>query len=67
MTRRAGAPRCPSLASPGVASVPAPFAAVDDDENFNVETCTREGAAVLIADRDDVLVCRRTGRLSVRG
>jgi UDP-N-acetylglucosamine--N-acetylmuramyl-(pentapeptide) pyrophosphoryl-undecaprenol N-acetylglucosamine transferase len=50
---RAGALTISELAAVGVASVLVPFpAAVDDHQTFNAQYLVREGAAVLIADRD---------------
>jgi UDP-N-acetylglucosamine--N-acetylmuramyl-(pentapeptide) pyrophosphoryl-undecaprenol N-acetylglucosamine transferase len=50
---RAGALTVSELAAVGVASVLVPFpAAVDDHQTFNAQFLVREGAAVLIADRD---------------
>ena len=50
---RAGALTISELAAVGVASVLVPFpAAVDDHQTFNAQFLVREGAAVLIADRD---------------
>jgi UDP-N-acetylglucosamine--N-acetylmuramyl-(pentapeptide) pyrophosphoryl-undecaprenol N-acetylglucosamine transferase len=50
---RAGALTVSELAAVGVASVLVPFpAAVDDHQTFNAQYLVREGAAVLIADRD---------------
>ncbi|MBC8026601.1 MAG: undecaprenyldiphospho-muramoylpentapeptide beta-N-acetylglucosaminyltransferase [Steroidobacteraceae bacterium] len=50
---RAGALTISELAAVGVGSVLVPFpAAVDDHQTFNAQFLVREGAAVLIADRD---------------
>jgi UDP-N-acetylglucosamine--N-acetylmuramyl-(pentapeptide) pyrophosphoryl-undecaprenol N-acetylglucosamine transferase len=50
---RAGALTISELAAVGVASVLVPFpAAVDDHQTFNAQFLVREGAAVLMADRD---------------
>jgi UDP-N-acetylglucosamine--N-acetylmuramyl-(pentapeptide) pyrophosphoryl-undecaprenol N-acetylglucosamine transferase len=50
---RAGALTVSELAAVGVAAVLVPFpAAVDDHQTFNAQYLVREGAAVLIADRD---------------
>lgn len=50
---RSGALTVSELAAIGVASVLVPFpAAVDDHQTFNAQFLVREGAAVLIADRD---------------
>jgi UDP-N-acetylglucosamine--N-acetylmuramyl-(pentapeptide) pyrophosphoryl-undecaprenol N-acetylglucosamine transferase len=50
---RAGALTISELAAVGVASVLVPFpAAVDDHQTVNAQFLVREGAAVLIADRD---------------
>jgi UDP-N-acetylglucosamine--N-acetylmuramyl-(pentapeptide) pyrophosphoryl-undecaprenol N-acetylglucosamine transferase len=50
---RAGALTISELAAVGVASILVPFpAAVDDHQTFNAQFLVREGAAVLIADRD---------------
>jgi UDP-N-acetylglucosamine--N-acetylmuramyl-(pentapeptide) pyrophosphoryl-undecaprenol N-acetylglucosamine transferase len=50
---RAGALTVSELAAVGVASVLVPYpAAVDDHQTFNAQFLVREGAAVLIADRD---------------
>ncbi len=50
---RAGALTISELAAVGVASVLVPFpAAVDDHQTCNAQFLVREGAAVLIADRD---------------
>ncbi len=50
---RSGALTISELAAVGVASVLVPFpAAVDDHQTFNAQYLVREGAAVLIADRD---------------
>ena len=50
---RAGALTISELAAVGVAAVLVPFpAAVDDHQTFNAQFLVREGAAVLIADRD---------------
>jgi len=50
---RSGALTVSELAAVGVASVLVPFpAAVDDHQTFNAQFLVREGAAVLIADRD---------------
>ena len=50
---RSGALTVSELAAVGVASVLVPFpAAVDDHQTFNAQYLVREGAAVLIADRD---------------
>jgi UDP-N-acetylglucosamine--N-acetylmuramyl-(pentapeptide) pyrophosphoryl-undecaprenol N-acetylglucosamine transferase len=50
---RAGALTISELAAVGVASVLVPYpAAVDDHQTFNAQFLVREGAAVLIADRD---------------
>jgi UDP-N-acetylglucosamine--N-acetylmuramyl-(pentapeptide) pyrophosphoryl-undecaprenol N-acetylglucosamine transferase len=50
---RAGALTVSELAAVGAASVLVPFpAAVDDHQTFNAQFLVREGAAVLIADRD---------------
>jgi UDP-N-acetylglucosamine--N-acetylmuramyl-(pentapeptide) pyrophosphoryl-undecaprenol N-acetylglucosamine transferase len=50
---RAGALTVSELAAVGVASVLVPFpAAVDDHQTVNAQFLVREGAAVLIADRD---------------
>jgi UDP-N-acetylglucosamine--N-acetylmuramyl-(pentapeptide) pyrophosphoryl-undecaprenol N-acetylglucosamine transferase len=50
---RAGALTVSELAAVGVASILVPFpAAVDDHQTFNAQFLVREGAAVLIADRD---------------
>ena len=50
---RAGALTISELAAVGVASVLVPFpAAVDDHQTHNAQFLVREGAAVLIADRD---------------
>jgi UDP-N-acetylglucosamine--N-acetylmuramyl-(pentapeptide) pyrophosphoryl-undecaprenol N-acetylglucosamine transferase len=50
---RSGALTIAELAAVGVASVLVPFpAAVDDHQTFNAQYLVREGAAVLIADRD---------------
>ena len=50
---RAGALTVSELAAVGVAAVLVPFpAAVDDHQTFNAQYLAREGAAVLIADRD---------------
>jgi UDP-N-acetylglucosamine--N-acetylmuramyl-(pentapeptide) pyrophosphoryl-undecaprenol N-acetylglucosamine transferase len=50
---RAGALTISELAAVGVASVLVPFpAAVDDHQTFNAQFLVREGAAVLITDRD---------------
>jgi UDP-N-acetylglucosamine--N-acetylmuramyl-(pentapeptide) pyrophosphoryl-undecaprenol N-acetylglucosamine transferase len=50
---RAGALTISELAAVGVASVLVPFpAAVDDHQTANAQYLVREGAAVLIADRD---------------
>jgi UDP-N-acetylglucosamine--N-acetylmuramyl-(pentapeptide) pyrophosphoryl-undecaprenol N-acetylglucosamine transferase len=50
---RAGALTVSELAAVGVAAILVPFpAAVDDHQTFNAQFLVREGAAVLIADRD---------------
>jgi UDP-N-acetylglucosamine--N-acetylmuramyl-(pentapeptide) pyrophosphoryl-undecaprenol N-acetylglucosamine transferase len=50
---RSGALTVSELAAVGVAAVLVPFpAAVDDHQTFNAQYLVREGAAVLIADRD---------------
>jgi UDP-N-acetylglucosamine--N-acetylmuramyl-(pentapeptide) pyrophosphoryl-undecaprenol N-acetylglucosamine transferase len=50
---RSGALTVSELAAVGVASILVPFpAAVDDHQTFNAQFLVREGAAVLIADRD---------------
>jgi UDP-N-acetylglucosamine--N-acetylmuramyl-(pentapeptide) pyrophosphoryl-undecaprenol N-acetylglucosamine transferase len=50
---RAGALTISELAAVGVASILVPYpAAVDDHQTFNAQFLVREGAAVLIADRD---------------
>jgi UDP-N-acetylglucosamine--N-acetylmuramyl-(pentapeptide) pyrophosphoryl-undecaprenol N-acetylglucosamine transferase len=50
---RAGALTISELAAVGVASILVPFpAAVDDHQTVNAQFLVREGAAVLIADRD---------------
>jgi UDP-N-acetylglucosamine--N-acetylmuramyl-(pentapeptide) pyrophosphoryl-undecaprenol N-acetylglucosamine transferase len=50
---RAGALTVSELAAVGVGAVLVPFpAAVDDHQTFNAQFLVREGAAVLIADRD---------------
>jgi UDP-N-acetylglucosamine--N-acetylmuramyl-(pentapeptide) pyrophosphoryl-undecaprenol N-acetylglucosamine transferase len=50
---RAGALTVSELAAVGVASVLVPFpAAVDDHQTFNAQFLVREGAAVMVADRD---------------
>lgn len=50
---RAGALTVSELAAVGVASILVPFpAAVDDHQTFNAQFLVREGAAVLIADRE---------------
>jgi UDP-N-acetylglucosamine--N-acetylmuramyl-(pentapeptide) pyrophosphoryl-undecaprenol N-acetylglucosamine transferase len=50
---RAGALTISELAAVGVAAVLVPYpAAVDDHQTFNAQFLVREGAAVLIADRD---------------
>jgi UDP-N-acetylglucosamine--N-acetylmuramyl-(pentapeptide) pyrophosphoryl-undecaprenol N-acetylglucosamine transferase len=50
---RSGALTVSELAAVGVASILVPFpAAVDDHQTFNAQYLVREGAAVLIADRD---------------
>jgi UDP-N-acetylglucosamine--N-acetylmuramyl-(pentapeptide) pyrophosphoryl-undecaprenol N-acetylglucosamine transferase len=50
---RAGALTVSELAAVGVASILVPFpAAVDDHQTVNAQYLVREGAAVLIADRD---------------
>ena len=50
---RAGALTVSELAAVGVASILVPFpAAVDDHQTVNAQFLVREGAAVLIADRD---------------
>jgi UDP-N-acetylglucosamine--N-acetylmuramyl-(pentapeptide) pyrophosphoryl-undecaprenol N-acetylglucosamine transferase len=50
---RAGALTVSELAAVGVASVLVPYPnAVDDHQTFNAQFLVREGAAVLIADRD---------------
>ena len=50
---RAGALTISELAAVGVAAVLVPFpAAVDDHQTVNAQFLVREGAAVLIADRD---------------
>jgi UDP-N-acetylglucosamine--N-acetylmuramyl-(pentapeptide) pyrophosphoryl-undecaprenol N-acetylglucosamine transferase len=50
---RSGALTVSELAAIGVASILVPFpAAVDDHQTFNAQFLVREGAAVLIADRD---------------
>jgi UDP-N-acetylglucosamine--N-acetylmuramyl-(pentapeptide) pyrophosphoryl-undecaprenol N-acetylglucosamine transferase len=50
---RAGALTISELAAVGVGAVLVPFpAAVDDHQTFNAQFLVREGAAVLIADRD---------------
>jgi UDP-N-acetylglucosamine--N-acetylmuramyl-(pentapeptide) pyrophosphoryl-undecaprenol N-acetylglucosamine transferase len=50
---RSGALTISELAAVGVAAVLVPFpAAVDDHQTFNAQYLVREGAAVLIADRD---------------
>ena len=50
---RAGALTISELAAVGVAAVLVPFpAAVDDHQTFNAQFLTREGAAVLIPDRE---------------
>ena len=50
---RSGALTISELAAVGVASVLVPYpAAVDDHQTFNAQFLVREGAAVLIADRD---------------
>jgi UDP-N-acetylglucosamine--N-acetylmuramyl-(pentapeptide) pyrophosphoryl-undecaprenol N-acetylglucosamine transferase len=50
---RSGALTVSELAAVGVASVLVPFpAAVDDHQTYNAQYLVREGAAVLIADRD---------------
>ncbi len=50
---RSGALTVSELAAIGVASVLVPFpAAVDDHQTYNAQFLVREGAAVLIADRD---------------
>ncbi len=50
---RAGALTISELAAVGVASILVPFpAAVDDHQTFHAQVLVREGAAVLIADRD---------------
>ena len=53
MICRAGALTISELAAVGVAAVLVPFpAAVDDHQTVNAQFLVREGAAVLIADRD---------------
>jgi UDP-N-acetylglucosamine--N-acetylmuramyl-(pentapeptide) pyrophosphoryl-undecaprenol N-acetylglucosamine transferase len=50
---RAGALTISELAAVGVASILVPFpAAVDDHQTFNAQFLVREGAAVLMADRE---------------
>jgi UDP-N-acetylglucosamine--N-acetylmuramyl-(pentapeptide) pyrophosphoryl-undecaprenol N-acetylglucosamine transferase len=50
---RAGALTISELAAVGVGAILVPFpAAVDDHQTFNAQFLVREGAAVLIADRD---------------
>jgi UDP-N-acetylglucosamine--N-acetylmuramyl-(pentapeptide) pyrophosphoryl-undecaprenol N-acetylglucosamine transferase len=50
---RSGALTVSELAAVGVAAILVPFpAAVDDHQTFNAQFLVREGAAVLIADRD---------------
>jgi UDP-N-acetylglucosamine:LPS N-acetylglucosamine transferase len=50
---RAGALTVSELAAVGVGAVLVPYpAAVDDHQTFNAQFLVREGAAVLIADRD---------------
>jgi UDP-N-acetylglucosamine--N-acetylmuramyl-(pentapeptide) pyrophosphoryl-undecaprenol N-acetylglucosamine transferase len=62
---RAGALTVSELAAVGVASVLVPFpAAVDDHQTFNAQFLVREGAAVLIADRD-LTADRLAGELKV--
>ena len=50
---RSGALTVSELAAVGVGAILVPFpAAVDDHQTFNAQYLVREGAAVLIADRD---------------
>ncbi len=68
---RAGALTISELAAVGVAAVLVPFpAAVDDHQTVNAQFLVREGAAVLIADRDLTPAAARRraqGALSERG
>ncbi len=62
---RSGALTVSELAAVGVAPVLVPFpAAVDDHQTFNAQYLVREGAAVLIADRD---LTRRAARRRAHG
>ncbi|HEX5161955.1 MAG TPA: undecaprenyldiphospho-muramoylpentapeptide beta-N-acetylglucosaminyltransferase [Steroidobacteraceae bacterium] len=74
---RAGALTVSELAAVGVASILVPFpAAVDDHQTVNAQYLVREGAAVLIADRDLTparlaselkLLCAGRGKLLAMG
>ena len=65
MICRSGALTVSELAAVGVGAVLVPFpAAVDDHQTFNAQYLVREGAAVLIADRD---LTRRAARRRAQG